>query len=293
MKRKWCKISSLIVVFVMLTSLFTACGSVPDGAVGFADTKGGATVEESVENSSTSDFSNAATDNRKIIENIELSVETKEFDELLKNIKEQIATLGGYIESNNTYGNDIEYDVNRSAEMVVRIPSQKSSEFSGFVSENSVVVSESVTTEDVTLKYVDMESRLSVLRAEKEALEELLKKANTMEDIIKVREQLTTVIQDIESYESQLRTYDNLVDYTTVRLYIEEVERTTVAKEQGVWKRIGQNLANGFDNVKTAIVEIFVFGVSAIPYLIPIIIVGVVVIFIIRISKRNKGKKDK
>ena len=38
------------------------------------------------------------------------------------------------------------------------------------------------------------------------------------------------MIYEIESYESQLRTHDNLIDYTTVTIYISEVERLSPRK---------------------------------------------------------------
>ena len=47
------------------------------------------------------------------------------------------------------------------------------------------------------------------------------------------------MIYEIESYESQLRTYDNLIDYTTVTIYISEVERTIAAENQSIWQEIG------------------------------------------------------
>ena len=150
----------------------------------------------------------------------------------------------------------------------------------------------SVSTEDVTLQYVDMESRVEVLEAEKESLENLLKSAATMSDIIAVREKLTEVIETIESYKSQLRTYDNLVSYSTVYIEIDEVERTVVVEKQNTWQKIGTNLKNNFANVWNATVSIFIFFVSCIPYLIPFAIIAAIVVVIILINSRKNRKKQ-
>lgn len=232
-------------------------------------------------------------ENRKIIENMELSVETKEFSKLLASVEEQISQMGGYIENSNIYGREIDSEENRSAELVVRIPAEKSKDFSGYIAENSVVVHRSVNTEDVTLEYVDMESRVAALRAEKDALEKLLKNAEKVEDIISVRSQLTEVIYEIESYESQLRTYDNLVSYATVTIWIEEVERTTVVEKQNAWQQIGTNLKNNFANMWDGVVAVFVFVISAIPYLIPFGVIAGIILLFIRLWDKKKQKDKK
>lgn len=259
------------------------------------NTAGSPTVGEDV--FADVDLESAETTNRgedrKIIENIELSVETKEFDALLKQIDEQMVTLGGYVENSDIYGREMDSSDHRSANLVLRIPAEKSKVFSDYMSENSVVVSRSVNTQDVTLKYVDMESRVAALRAEKEALENLLKNAEKVDDIISIRNQLTEVIYEIESYESQLRTYDNLVSYATVTIRIEEVERTTVVEEQNAWQKIGTNLKNNFVDVWNGVVAVFVFLISAIPYLLPFAVIAAVVLLIIFSSKKRKRKREK
>ena len=115
-----------------------------------------------------------------------------------------------------------------------------------------------------------MESRTAALEAEKESLERLLKDAENMTDIINIRDKLTDVIYEIESHKAQLRTYDNLVDYSTISINIHEVERTVIIAEQTTWQKIGTNLKNNFENVWNGAVAVFIFAVSSIPYLIPL-----------------------
>lgn len=243
--------------------------------------------------SATEDLSVEAgvAEGRKIIRNFDYSVETKSFDALLDSIKSKVDSLGGYVEASNVDGNRYEQNRNRYASMTLRIPAAKSGDFSAFLAKSGVVVSEGVRTEDVTKNYVDTESRLSALRSEKEALEEILKKAVSVEEIIAIRTQLTEVIYQIESYESNLRNYDNLVEYCTVNLSIQEVERTTVVEEQSVWQEIGHNLKNNFENVGDGIVAVFVFFVSAIPYLLIPAAVLVLIIVLVRILSKKKKKR--
>ena len=203
----------MLIIILILSSL-TSCGSNKSYDYEAMEENSVAEDVEYTSDSVVESDSNSVSDNRKIIENIDFSLQTKEFDKLIDNLEKRIIDIGGYIETSNIYGKD-DFENKRTAEMTVRIPSDKSGKFTDFVKKSGVVISKSVSTEDVTLKYVDIESRLSVLEAEKVSLEKLLKSAKTMTDIIAVREKLTDVISSIESYKTQLRTYDNLVDYST------------------------------------------------------------------------------
>ncbi len=253
----------------------------------------GAGSAGSVLDSSTSITNTPVNTNRKIIENIRLSVQTKEFDKLIDDLNSQIISLGGYIENSSVSGREIDSTRNRNADFTIRIPCQNTASFTEFVSANSVVINKSVSTQDVTLSYVDIESRVAALESEKAALEKLLDSASTMSDIVDIRDKLTDVIYEIESYKSKLRTYDNLVDYSTVTIHIYEVKRTAIVEEQTVFQKIGNNLKTNFENVWDGAVNIFIFIISAIPYLIPISTVIIIAIFVIRAkAKKKKAKKN-
>ncbi len=229
--------------------------------------------------------------NRKIIKTTELSVETKEFDALIDKLTEEIEAIGGYIESADITGRPTKSTKTRTAELTIRIPADQDSSFLHFVSEHSIITRQYVQTKDITLAYVDTESRLSVLKAEKESLEALLEKATSVEDIIALTDRLTNVIQEMESYESQLRTYDNLVDYCTVSVFIDEVEFTTDVQPTTVWQKIGSNLKKNFANVWNGIKGLFVFAISILPYVLPFAIIGGIILIIIRLRIKRRHQK--
>lgn len=229
---------------------------------------------------------------RKIIERITMTVETKTFDTLLEQINSQIKELDGYIQNSDVNGNKIDSNNYRYANIVIRIPSKETNNFSEFIATNSAVTNKKVTTEDVTLSYVDIESRIAALEAEKTALEQLLASASSVQDIVTIRTQLTDVIASIESYKSQLRVYDSLIAYSTITLYIHEVDTISVEPEPGTWQKIGTNLKNNFAGMWSAVKAVFVFFVSIIPYLIPQVIIAAVVITIIKLARAKRRKAE-
>lgn len=293
------KVTILLTLMLLVSCIFTGCGSqavdmempsVENGAMEESfDSAGDILDYDSVEKGET-EVQGSVSTNRKIIKTISISAETKEFDALIAKLDEELVRIGGYIERSSVSGNSYRYEGNRYAEFTVRVPSNQSDGFTTFVSDNSAVTSKEVFTEDVTLSYVDIESRISALQSEKKSLETLLEKAETLEDIIAIQNRLTDVIYEIESYESRLRTYDNLIDYTTISIYISEVERETVVEKQTIWEEILTNLENNIRDLGNGLVRTFVFVISNIPYIMVFVII-VVLITIIR--KKRRAKVDK
>lgn len=236
----------------------------------------------------TVDSAEAVSANRKIIETYQLRVETLEFDALLEKVTAKTKEIGGYIESSSVDNSGY----TRSAQMTIRVPHQQGEAFSGYLSENSHVLSSGIDTTDITLTYVDTKSRVDAYKAEKEQLEALMKQAKDLTEILSIQNRLTEVIYEIESYESQLRTYDNLVDYATVNLHIREVEKETVVEKLSVWEQIGHNLTRGFENVGAFLTALFIVCVSALPYLLVVLgfaaVVLVIVLVCTRISRRRR-----
>ncbi len=232
----------------------------------------------------------SVTGNRKVIEYLTFDIQTKEYAAFISSLESEIERIGAYVEKSEIYGSGLDYAQNRRASIVVRVPCGETESFTDFISENSTVTSKIKTSDDVTLEYVDTESRISALKAEKEALEKMLSDAETVDDTIKIRDRLSSVISEIESYESRLRTIDSLIEYTTVTLDICEVERTVPKTEIGIWEEIGNNIADNFESIGNFFVSVFVFSASALPY---IIIVAVIVLAVLAAVKCDKAKKAK
>ena len=280
----------LVLLIALMMFTLTACGGAANYDGSYNESMQPSYDGNDWENGITGE-GNTIADERKIIETISLRIQTREFDELLDKVNAQVNELGGYIESSTVSGREFGSYSNRSARLEVRIPSAVSDKFTAYISENSAVVSRNVSTEDITLKYVDMESRVNALESEKTALEAILEQASTVSEIIEVRDKLTNVIYEIESYKSQLKTYDNLVEYTTITMDIDEVDKIVIKEDKGVWERIGTNLVNNFAGVWKGLKEIFVFLISIIPILLPFRVIAGVTLTIIHVVKKSKQKK--
>lgn len=230
---------------------------------------------------------------RKLIRNVSLNVETETFEDLMQTVEEKTESLGGYVESSNTYNGSHYYgNSTRNANLTLRIPAEHLDEFLSAVAENSNVISRDENVTDVTLQYVDMKSHKEALLTEQERLLELLEQAESVEDIITIESRLSDVRYQIESMESQLRTMDNQVSYSTVYLYIDEVAKLTPVKEQTTLEKIKTGFAESLYNVGNGIKDFVIGLIIRIPYL----VIWAVVIFLIVLTVKRlikSGKKRK
>ncbi len=229
----------------------------------------------------TTTTENANTSNRKLIKTVNLTVETLEFDKLVKNLEDTVVGYGGYIENmDGNYGSIYgSYSPLKQADLTVRIPSGKLDAFVNGVDKEANITNKSTSVEDVTLNYVDMESHKKMLVEQQNRLMELLENAETIEDIIAIESRLSDVKYQIESMESQLRTYDNKIDYSTVYISVREVEEYKEIENHN--KSVAERIADGFKknlkNVWEGIVDFIVWLISSLP----VIIIWLVVLFVL------------
>ena len=216
----------------------------------------------------------------------------------MSNIKSKVDSLGGYIEQSDIYNGSYQSNYrSRSASLKIRIPAQKLDDFVDLVAVSSNITNKSESVEDVTLQYVDLESHKRALRAEEESLIAMLKKAEKIEDIVAIQSQLTSVRYQIESMESQLRTYDNKIQYSTIWLNVEEVAHYEPYEPKTPGQRIREGFTRNVHNVLDGIENFFIEFVIAIPLILVslfIIAAGIAVLaVIIRVTdKYIKKKKD-
>lgn len=254
------------------------------------------TAEEAVEEEGISESEpvEVSETQRKLIKTVNLEVETENFDELMKTVNEKIEGLGGYVESSYVYNGSKYRENNRHADLTLRIPAENLSAFLSAMDENSNVTSKNENVEDVTLQYVDMKSHKEALETEQDRLLELLAQAETVEDIITIEGRLSEVRYQIESMESQLRTLDNQVSYSTVYVYIEEVKRYTPVKEQTIGEKISTGFVESLYDVGEGIVDFCVDFIINIPYLVIWAVVIILLLVVFKaIRKRHAKKKMK
>ena len=227
---------------------------------------------------------------QKLIKTVNLAMQTRDFDGLLESVQKKTEECGGYVENSDISGLSY-YNTNgyRYAWLTLRIPSERLDEFVTVVSGLGNVTSKNESVQDVTLQYVDVESHIQALETEQTRLLELMEQAESMEDIIQIESRLSEIRYELQSYESRLRTYDNQINYSTVYVNIDEVDRETAVEENpGFFGEIRIRLSDSFYHIGQGIRGFAVWFFGSLPYL---IIVAAVLWIIVRVFQKIAWNK--
>lgn len=251
----------------------------------------GATAD-SVEMPNTSEFA------AKIIKTVNMNTETKEYDLAIAELDRLITENGGFVESSSANGQSLDYSgvYRRSAKYTIRIPAEKLESFLSASQQLLNVTYSHSTSENVTAEYYDIQSRLEVLRTERDALNAMLEKATDVDSMLSIRDRLYNVIEEIEAYETRLRVYDSLVSYSTVHMSVDEVvEYTKVQVEEPTWgERLIEAFRESWQDFADSFQDFTVGFLYAIPTLMVLGAIAAVVVLILRnaIRRRRAARSD-
>jgi hypothetical protein len=223
---------------------------------------------------------------------VHASLKCEDVDKAIIALTEKAKSLGGYV----SYANSYTSDGKTYANIEIRIPAKELNVMEAYSSEVGKVDEYTMSSQNITEDYYDIMARLDHNLAQEEQLLTLLKKAETIEDILKVRAELDKVQEKIESYKGRIRVWDSLVDYSTITYNLRPVptldteldDTPRIIKLDETWRA----MKRGFKNSVIAVANFFSFLLRAISVLaIPLIIIGAVLLIILAIVKKNKKKK--
>lgn len=292
--RKWL----LWMMTVVLLFTLTACGgasNATDSYYRYDEAPEAAEMETiSLASDAVSPEGGAALpENRKLIRTIRMDAETETLDQMLAALDGKIVELGGYVESREVYnGSSYSQRRYRRGSLTIRIPAENVDSFIDHVGGISNIVSSNETVEDITLQYVDTESRVAALEVEQERLMALLEQADSLADLLEIERRLTEVRYELENYASRLRGYDNKINYATIHLDISEVQEYTPVAEETVWQRISGGFVDSLKGIGEGIVEFLVWVLANSPYLVLYGGVLTVLVTIVRKARKKKVKKQ-
>lgn len=229
-------------------------------------------------------------DDRKIIYEAYVSIESLNYDETLQALKQAVEKANGYVSSTDLYADSWEGALRR-ATYILRIPSDQYSAFLVEVGQAGNVTQQQESTQDITMEYVDVEARLKSLRTQEERLMAMLEEAGELETLLAVQNQLTDVQYEIERYTAQQRTYDNQVSYSTVTVAVEEVRHITEQKET-FGDRISAAFRESWRNFADGIQSFAVWLIYALPTLLVLgVVITVAVVILLKVYRKAQKQR--
>ena len=152
---------------------------------------------------------------------------------------------------------------------------------------NGEVEYSSTDTTDVTEEYVDLQSRLTNLKAVEAQLLEIMESAETVEDTLAVYTELSNTRLEIEVLEGQIRYLDNQTNYSyiTVTFSLSSVG-AEISEEE--WKPYGvlKDAFSSFVSVLQGTVNVLIWALVFSP-----IVIAVIIIYKIITRRSRKSEK--
>ena len=123
----------------------------------------------------------------------------------------------------------------RSGTITLRVPSISFNQALKAASALGVVKARQIDSQDVTQEYVDLKAQLANTQAEALAMQNLLAKAKTVDEVLQVRSVLSGLQQEIEQLKGRIQYLDEHTSYSTISLSLYEAGTPVAATTSGGW----------------------------------------------------------
>lgn len=220
-----------------------------------------------------------------LIVTTDMDLEVVDFDEALDSIREIARKAGGHTASSSVRRDD---EGLMSGSVEVKIPAEGYGGALDAISDLGEVQDMRETSQDVTEEYVDLQARLdNSLKLEHRILGLLAESTGTIDDVLHVEKELASVREDIERLEGRKRYLDGRISMSTITVELHEK-----GAARGGDPTAGQVLARFTSKAGVVFVAsvgvLVTFVVAVAPWAVAIALLALLVVAIVRLSRRRK-----
>jgi len=239
---------------------------------------------------------------RMVIRSGNISVNVENVDKAATDIRQMTESSGGYVENSQIdnvtvpqvpvydAGSETREATQKYANMTVRVPENRFEDIFNNIKSMGELVSENISGSDITAEYRDTTARVGNLKIQEQSLQQLMVKAKTVDEILKIESELNRVRTDIDINTGNLKRWDNLVQLSTIHIYMRELkpEELKSVDVPGTWEKAYQGFIKAVNNVVGGLQKTLIVLVAAIPYL---FVAGVIAALGFAATRKIKFKK--
>ena len=229
---------------------------------------------------------------RKIIVSGSISLEVTDFDTKMKSIIDLAQKYGGYVENSNVDNNGPYYvegkrENKKTGHISLRIPSDKFEIALDEIKSMGEVRNENTNSVDISDAYYDTATRIENLKVQENRLRELLALAKNVDEILKIENELNRVRSEIDLMSTDIKRWDKQVSMSSLYIDLREVKDSQLAGVDvtTTWGKAYKGFIKAINNVTKGIEALFIFTITALPYIAILAVVALVIYLIIRRAK--------
>ena len=273
----------MALLFLAVTTSFVGCedASVPSDETGRSQISGELQAL-AVQGERSSDWILRQPEQRKLIHTARLEIQVDDVEAAIAEAEDRALAAGGYLSTTQVQKDD---EGHRRGNLTLRVPTDSLPAVLSALKALGDVRSETVSARDITREYIDLETRLAVLRRTEERLQGLLaSQTGDLADVLAVESEITRVVTEIERIVGQKRFFDSQVALSTVSLVVFEPESTLRPR---AFAPVREALR---DAVRTFAVSVGTI-ISFVAALLPIALLGLLVIWLVRVLRRRRARR--
>ena len=228
---------------------------------------------------------------RKLVRNVNLTIQTKEYDAMIPTLLQRVEDFGGYIENSMTQNVSLYDDYGaRYGYFAVRIPAERLDAFLGNLGDAYHVTRTETSVNDITDSYYDTQARLDSLLDQERRLEELAERATELTHLLQIESELSNVRYQIENFYSYLQRMDNQVNMCSIWIDVQEVVEYTPIENMPMsfTERLGRAFAGSWDAFVLGVQNMVVFVAWNLPGMIVLLVVLIIAVGIVRKARRKR-----
>jgi uncharacterized protein DUF4349 len=157
---------------------------------------------------------------RKLIRTAQVALEVPAYDRAAEAAARIAEEHGGYVAESKSARVDAR---RHGGSLTVRVPSERFGAALAALKRLGTVTNESLSTQDVTKAYTDLETRLRVKRDAAARVEAILNtRTARLSDVLEAERELARLTEEIEQMEGERRFYDQQIALSTITLELQE-----------------------------------------------------------------------
>ncbi|PVG81755.1 hypothetical protein DDE18_17455 [Nocardioides gansuensis] len=253
-------------------------------AEGAQDLDEGRGFSEASGDAPTSDASRPGAIERSVISTGTVSLRSEDVAQARRDVQRVVDSAGGTVSEENTETDD-EGDV-AYARLVLRVPSSRFDSVMADLEETAELRASQRTAEDVTTQVIDTRVRVRAQQASLKRIEQILARAETIQQVMAIESQLTRRQSDLDSLKAQEAYLSDQTSLSTITVDISRLDEKEPEEEDGSGFLTG--LEAGWKALVAAAVAVTTVAGALLPFVVVALVLGWPLWVVVRRAARRR-----